>query len=672
MSLFTSEQENLIKEYYNKTNGVRALVSLIPDKTEQQIRSKIAILGLRITPILHKNNNYFNNINNTSCYIAGILAGCGHLTTNKTTGVISIGLTRDAKDRDFLERIKNILNYNGNITSRTIKKSFSINGKTYPTKEYSTLRLDCSHAEQWQKDIGSNWNFWKTSEKTQKYLTLEPPIRLTNINHKLSYLAGLIDSDGSISLVKKKNNLKPRIFLKGTLSILQWVNDINNYFFPNKNISNINSDYLPNKGKIYFGESRAYWLSKIILSLNIPLLDRHWSIMKDYTDSVELGNINQTLKRNLFDDFTDQIKEYFTLNNISIPNFIKNEPIWTDEQINIIKENHGKLTLTNIHKLLKEKDPSYNREYYILRNFTQRLGLFRDKTENHLSSKNTHNTEYFNTLNPYNCYVAGLILTDGCISEGGVKNNSYTYRQGCAIKDECIIDFLIKELNFQGSSKQYVNQPSPHYPDRINKHVSIQISCFQQNYSNLNKYFNIVPNKTFRLKAPNFSDQFLNLCTVIGAIDGDGTVGLTKFSGDNNNEYIYPYISLSSVSKEFIEWFYNTIETTFSHLMQKEGKRPKIDFYKRDNMWRYGIYGSKAAVIIDYLRQLPTPKLARKWNNPQVISKIEEIKQNSKFSNLFMAAPVIPVEFSNYKSIYLKNNNITNNNLISQTPPNPL
>ncbi len=51
------------------------------------------------------------------------------------------------------------------------------------------------------------------------------------------------------------------------------------------------------------------------------------------------------------------------------------------------------------------------------------------------------------------------------------------------------------------------------------------------------------------------------------------------------------------------------------------------------DIYKYTIVGLRAAIIIDYLRQFPVPKLNRKWNHPVVLQKINEYKQ--KYSHLF-------------------------------------
>lgn len=292
--------------------------------------------------------------------------------------------------------------------------------------------------------------------------------------------------------------------------------------------------------------------------------------------------------------------------------------MWTEQEIQILKDNHGKLTLPMIQKMLN------NKSYTCIRSRAQRMGLYRNKSLNPICTKYSFDTEYFKELNPIKCYLGGIICTDGCIMNTGKNKNIKYFSHKVSIKDEIIIDNLIKELKFTGN-KKYVNHKSPN-SNNICKCVYITLSCFNKNAEYLEKYFNIVPQKTHRLKGTNINDNFLNLCFCIGAFDGDGTVGYSNGS---------PYISIASVSKDFIVWMKNIIDLNFSEYKFRECKNGNIDFYKRDKMWRFTTKGVRAAIIINYLGQFPVPKLDRKWNNQNILKYIKEKKNEYKYKHFF-------------------------------------
>lgn len=291
---------------------------------------------------------------------------------------------------------------------------------------------------------------------------------------------------------------------------------------------------------------------------------------------------------------------------------------WTEQDNQIIKENHCKLTINNIKKLLSNP----NIKYSSLRSKMQRMGLFRDRVKQKIPNKNYHNVEYFKIPTLINCYYAGLIAADGCLMIN--KNNTMNFKYKCATKDEIIIDSLIKELKFTGK-KCYTSSISPH-SDKICYQVHICMSSFEQNASYLKQHFNIEPNKTFRLGPINLTDKQLVMAFLCGSIDGDGSI---EYKIQNNYESMN--ISFNSSSKDFIQWVEKTLNDYFPVL---PGKRiPVMNQHKEDKYYRIYIGGLRAAIIIDTLRKLNVPKLARKWENPLILSYIE--KQKLKFPKYF-------------------------------------
>ncbi len=291
--------------------------------------------------------------------------------------------------------------------------------------------------------------------------------------------------------------------------------------------------------------------------------------------------------------------------------------IWSQEDINIIKENHGKKTLPQINELL-----SIKRRYTTLRSKAQRLGLFRDTSEIRLPNKSTYNLEYFKEPTIINSFLAGRIAGDGCIRLNE-ESKGYSFAYKVALKDEIIIDEFIKELDFKGP-KTYGYGKSPHYSDRITKTVEIQLSCFNKNSEYLKQYFNLTPNKTKRLGPTNLTDKNFNLAFIIGFLDADGTISM-KITKYKNKIYIYPYMTIVSASKDILNWYKNLMDEYFPYNI-KGKKIPEVCFHKGDKIWRFTLTGFRASIVIDYLRQFPVPMLDRKWNNPEILAYIEQQK----------------------------------------------
>ncbi len=297
--------------------------------------------------------------------------------------------------------------------------------------------------------------------------------------------------------------------------------------------------------------------------------------------------------------------------------------MWTQEQDQIIRDNHGKKTLPQIMKLLNVTTEDIT--YSGFRAKCQRMGLFRDKSLVRIPLKNFHNDEYWKTLTLINCMLAGMVATDGCILL--LKSGSYRLSYKVSQKDEILIDLLKKELNFTGK-KIYTKSKSPHSYN-ISNFVEIAVGVFDKNAVYLKQHFNLVPNKTFRLGPINIEDKNLILCYISGAIIGDGSVEYRKIvKGDKTYDSITT--GVCSVSKPFLEWIKLKIDEYFPKVGCRECN---LSLQKRDNVWKFYVSGLRAAIILDYLKQLPIPLLPRKFENPKVVEYIENKKK--QYPNLF-------------------------------------
>lgn len=297
---------------------------------------------------------------------------------------------------------------------------------------------------------------------------------------------------------------------------------------------------------------------------------------------------------------------------------------WTPEEIQIIKDNHGKITLPQILKLLP-----YPRTYFALRKKAQFLGLFRDKSKNNLPNFHPYNSSYWEYPNLINCYLGGLIGSDGHL--GIDKRGKSFFCYGVAIKDELLIDLFLKELS--GSyPKQHYLRPSPHYPDRLYEYVCVRFNSFEKCAIDLEKHFNLTPQKTQRLGPTNLTDINLNLAYCTGLIDGDGHISFSRPSDTNKERYVRLTIGYVSSSEAVVRWMKNIVDTHFNLINHYHKAGVSKD--KRDNCYKYHLTGLRACIIFDYLSQIPVPKLQRKWGNPEILAYVASKKQ--KYPHLFI------------------------------------
>lgn len=300
---------------------------------------------------------------------------------------------------------------------------------------------------------------------------------------------------------------------------------------------------------------------------------------------------------------------------------------WTQQEEQIIKDNHCKITLAQIQKLLP------GRNYYALRSKTQRMGLYRDKSLVKLHIKNKHNEEYWKIPTLINSYFGGILAGDGCIHID--KSNTYNLRYKISRKDESLMDILIGELSFTGK-KSYGTSKSPH-SENISQMCYFSISCFHKNAEYLKNHFNIIPLKTKRLGPTNLTDPLLNFAYLIGNIDSDGSIEFVK-KGKYSK---YLYLGVNSSSKSIVDWFKNLLDTYFP---PNPNNPAMVRLHKKDNYYRFYIGGVRAMQIFDFLREFPVPKLARKWEQPEILEAIN--KRKSINPHLFKK-PLNILDFNN-------------------------
>jgi hypothetical protein len=192
------------------------------------------------------------------------------------------------------------------------------------------------------------------------------------------------------------------------------------------------------------------------------------------------------------------------------------------------------------------------------------------------------NSNYFQKLTLENCYWAGFIAADGNIQSK--SNRSARLSIQLHKKD---IQHLIKFKN----SIQY---DGPIGLINTRPHVYINIRDNQICYQ-LNKNFNITPNKSLTLKPPKLNGKFA-LAFIKGYIDGDGHISKAERK----------ILKIVSGSKILLLWIKNQLDNI---IVCKANILPKV------NIWQYQIEGYNVDIILKYLKQIITPELDRKWSN---------------------------------------------------------
>lgn len=216
----------------------------------------------------------------------------------------------------------------------------------------------------------------------------------------------------------------------------------------------------------------------------------------------------------------------------------------------------------------------------------------------------TKNDIFFNAPNNNNCYWAGFIAADGCISIR--KGSNPTLIINLAEKDR---DLLVK---FSQVTEYTGEISETRHVDGMKTHIGARLSIYNARFwfADLTKHWNITTNKSLTLKPPNITDKYLKLQYIIGLIDGDGYIGISK------NKL---YFSLLGTA-ELLEWVSETFNEFESY--------PKMNVFRKDkksNCFTIQCNHLRAYKLLKSLQQIQTPyRLARKWDK---IAEYENAKQ---------------------------------------------
>jgi hypothetical protein len=238
---------------------------------------------------------------------------------------------------------------------------------------------------------------------------------------------------------------------------------------------------------------------------------------------------------------------------------------WSDEDIQFLKLNFGKIKTREISLLLK-------RSYNAIRAKARILKLVCSRE---INRKYSINDNYFSVINNKNSYWAGFIAADGCITKKCVK-----------------IMLSIIDIELLKQFKNDISYTGPLYIDNKRKRCSIEFGS-QKIINDLKCIWNIVEKKSLILNPPLGELNQINILSYIrGFLDGDGSIYTEK----NSN-----YLRIQFVGTlKLLTWI-------------KENLKLKSSITKYKNIHRLRYSGKNALEIYKKLFNLETFILKRKW-----------------------------------------------------------
>lgn len=222
--------------------------------------------------------------------------------------------------------------------------------------------------------------------------------------------------------------------------------------------------------------------------------------------------------------------------------------------------------------------------------------------------KYTKNEEFWAVPNPINSYYAGLLAADGSVNW---DKNLVSIALNATDAPE--IEEFVRVSEYTGPIHRYAQPKSSLFVR--GPIAQLQINNSKRWNDDLYRNFNLFPQKTYRMAPPNLHSDLLKACYILGYLDGDGSI---CFTGTSTS------VGVSSASREILEWMKQFID---AHFHPEKGSRYANVLKLSDSeCWNYSITGNRAVHIFDFFRSLPTPKFARKWEDPTILGNVARHK----------------------------------------------
>ena len=270
-NFWSNEEKELLKNLLD--TGMyrhRDLPQFFPKRNFGTIRAQIIRMGLKTK---HKNScyvfdqDYFNQPTIINSYIAGYWMADGCIYKDNRDNKYSFRINLSLRDKSFIDLVQKEIKSNHKL--RIYKKKSPGSDNIYDYVSFGLGGID-------------NWidplfkYFGMCSQKTKRF----PAPNLTDIKHKLAYILGYFDGDGSVSV--GKDNILALSVCSSNKTILEYIRDL----FESFNIPRLNNAYgnnlildaRDNKSLYIYrvGGFRACVIYEILMRLNIPCLERKW------------------------------------------------------------------------------------------------------------------------------------------------------------------------------------------------------------------------------------------------------------------------------------------------------------------------------------------------------------------------------------------------------------
>lgn len=262
-TLWSKEEIEKIKDLAGKISFT-SMSKLFNNRTPSGLQKKSIKLGLSSNIKFKKytkNENIWEIPTLENCYWAGFFCADGCILKNSTSNNYSFVVSLASKDLEHLKKLKEFVEYSGEIKNYSRK-----NYKKETLKYVSTLSI-CS-IRKWAEDLKRNFNI-----VTNKTFRLGPP-NLQNDELKLAYIIGYLDGDGWLCLNSNKRALRIA-YVSSSYAILIWIKSVIEMYFKLKTpkvYKVINKNYYT----YTIADKNSPHIFNKLKSIDVPKLSRKW------------------------------------------------------------------------------------------------------------------------------------------------------------------------------------------------------------------------------------------------------------------------------------------------------------------------------------------------------------------------------------------------------------
>lgn len=290
---------------------------------------------------------------------------------------------------------------------------------------------------------------------------------------------------------------------------------------------------------------------------------------------------------------------------------------WTTKEDNLLRFHNGTKKFKDLANLFKDRTPQS------LQDRSRKLGI----NSTYINRKHSYDRNYWANISPITAYLAGNFAADGAL-----KEKSYVFCLNVSSKDHDLLELYKSEIRYSGEIKRNF---------RETKGVSYECSYFTVNgckdwFQDLEKYWNIKPDKSKNGGGPKNISDFIGFCYLIGLFDGDGWISCMKYyKTENYGKFI---MGLCGSSENLLIWAKDLIDKYFpdeNHIRTDA----TISNVKKisENLYEYRISGVRGLRVFDFLRKFRLPKLERKWKKEKAVILLDKWKL--KRPDLFLTLP---------------------------------